>query len=434
MILFKTLCSKEYENQFTTKFNQLTSNDGKGGYDKCIYLNERVGFDHVVFHAKIILFDESLFEKARYLYDVEANSNIEIKAQETANREKAVLRGLFTKKYYKKIEIQFSQKEKVEIAIKEIPKLGSMDIVSIKIGVRSTASAPELSNIQNYSCDELKSVVDVIKNNLKNMGIVIGEIKFYKVEINRTFTIHDDFSKLASKLFFLSYQKKMNITSRVASELNKKTMENQYYNVCFENKSKKFRLKIYDKAYELTNNNIHHNKLTFRNNKSVVRVEFTLLDSTKIAKWFKNKSLTYLDNMTQDKLEEIFCSMIQKYLIDAYDNYAMYTQRELINKIKMVDTKPGGIDSFCNNILNTNGGYKNPLVISNTDLDFYICENEKMRKKEKYYKKRISEELRKRDSSLSDDAYAILYIFFKKAMGQYISKSEMIAYNVERKF
>lgn len=397
---------------------------------KRFHLVERVGFDKTTLKVMMIKVDENVFSQK--LKDIEADDSAEIKISVDLAGEssEAVLASFFTKNMFKKITIELSPYEELNIYKKRRPTGVYDDIVQFKIRVRPPALHPELGNYQNYAYEDLYWIIQRCKKQLRGIGIEIDALKLYHFELNRTFEIYCPISDLIPKLEFLCFQKKGKYTSHESNNFDDKSIEKEPYNFRLINADQTFRFKVYDKNVEMMQNKAHNFfRLTFQPNKYICRVEFTASKKKEVWQKFRHvlfdkkseeyKKQTWIDinDLSQDKIEKAFEKMFVQHFCDAYECYFKWAEKEIIREIKRVKALKGNwLDELCNRLIAVDGNKKFHRVVGCHDLDEYICENSLFDAKRKYYKERIAKKILSRSSFYSDEYYFHLYVFFEKGL------------------
>ncbi len=195
-------------------------------------------------------------------------------------------------------------------------------------------------NLKPLTIEEYRQrVIEVFKDMEDIFGIKYNYTSavFATIELNKTFTIDNDFNKYAAALNLLysnipahrfnSNELKLAIWSSINSRENLKSWENIFV------KSSRRILKTYDKAKQLldTLGAIVNEKLLSLNHK-VMRVEYTITDNN-ILQNHLNTTSVFDDRVTDTALRTLFNSFIDKDLLKPYYKWREQNTQELIDLI-----------------------------------------------------------------------------------------------------
>lgn len=283
---------------------------------KIYYHDEKIGFDQITLYMDITKIDEDkLFKKTREISDAKYPY---VDLLETNDSESCVDLPLKTKKIAK-LTIVLSPYVSIKIEKNKLRKGNktiSKDNINLTLRVEPPSNHKELGNISNYSVNELKQKIADIKEVLKNdWGIYVKAFYFSNVEINTTILMQHNFDEIIQALHFL-FDDRHAMYSHY-EETKKDNLPSK--RICCHQISscnKSLKLKLYDKAYEITNNDAVA-QLRLNRNECLLRIEFTI-PSNCINNYFASISI---EKITDEELEDIFNRLVNRQILNVISKF-----------------------------------------------------------------------------------------------------------------
>ena len=301
---------------------------------KVYYHDEKIGFDQVTLFMDITKIDEdTLFKKTRELSN---DKYPYVDLLETNDSESCVDLPLKTKKIAK-LTISLSPYVFIKIEKNKLRKGNNTirnDNINLTLRVEPPSNRRELGNISNYSVNELKQKIADIKEELKNdWGIYVRAFYFSNVEINTTILMQHNYNETIKALHFLFDDRYAIYAHNEGTEkTNLPCKRDCIHQISSCNKSLK--LKLYDKAYEIANNDAVA-QLRLNKNECLLRIEFTI-PSNLINNYFASISV---EKITDEELEDIFDSLVNRQILNVMSKF-FAEKRKMRKKLALeIDTK-----------------------------------------------------------------------------------------------
>lgn len=175
---------------------------------------------------------------------------------------------------------------------------------------------------------------------------------------------------------------------------------------------------LYDKKRETVENNPLDGSIEFADDvPSITRLEFRIKGERKLGQEFDEGAGNFF-LLSQEKLEEVFKKLVERYFIKPYENYYKESKTilsRIISNLNVSNNKNWKTDLIKEiNSHKDSAGY--PIVLENTDIDEYLEFDPTFKRNKKSYRMKIQDLLKNSNifTVVSKNSYYILGNFMLK--------------------